>query len=796
VPNSPRGVVWRERLAPQVHAPTPHVSSTADVIDVRGLTAALRRNWRRIAIGAALGGALAVLYLRLAIPRYEATATVRIDARQNTLPTIYAEQSARDEVFTEIEVLRSRTMAADVVDGLALTVEMVQPERVSRRDIFASLAVTATADTGTFLLERRKDGTYGVEGSTLVVTPGTSAQVGGVNFVLAKGVTAGVIQWRLHPREAAIASLRRDVEIGRAGLQASIIALRYESRDPELARDVLNAWTTSFIQRRQSIHRAEATSTAAFIQAQLDTLMPQLKVAEDRLLAYRNANRIVAPEVEASTQVNQRALLQATRNEIESERSALQQAMSRVRVVAADAPADAPSPYRELLGFPTLLKNQAASELLRSLATLDDQRSTLLMRRTMADPDVITLSERVRGVEKQLQGLTATYLRGLTAQVTATDRALGSYASSMRAIPTQEVEYARLQRAPRVYEELVSLLQTRLKEAQITEAVTDASVRVVDQAVTPWRPSSPNAPLVLAFGVMGGLLFGSGLAFFREHGVATVRSRRDLQGLTDVPVLGMIPSFHPSTRRIGILREPEDARSRPASLALTSARSTRASELAAVEAFARLLMNVTWTAGRPIHSLLVTSPLPGDGKTTTVLHLAAAAVAQQLRVLVIDADLRCGGLTAALSLRETRGLVDILTGASPLSECVPSVVLPGGGHADAIGAGSLSRAAGVPQVVKGLNELLDETGDYDLVLIDTPPVNIVADAAAMASLTQGLLLVTRAGETPQAAVDVALEQLHRAGARILGTVLNGAELQRNEGYGSLAQYHAYTLERA
>lgn len=796
MPNTPRGVVWRDRLAPHVQSPTPLSPPASDVLDVRGVAGTMRRHWRRIALGAAVGGTLAVLYLRAAVPRYEATATVRIDVRQNTLPSIYTEQSTRDEVFTEIEVLRSRTIAADVVDSLSLAAEMVQPRRATRRDIFASLAMGAVADTGALQLVRRKDGKYGVEGSSTVVTPGTSAKVGGLAFVLKPGVTAGIIELRLHPREEAIASLRREVDIGRAGLQANIIALRYESRDPELARDVLNAWTTSFIRRRQSIQRAEATSTATFIQAQLDTLMPQLKVAEDRLLAYRNANRIVAPEVEASSQVNQRALLQATRNEIEAERSALQQAMSRVRIAAAGSSPDAPSPYRELLGFPTLLKNQAASELLRSLATLDDQRSALLTRRTSADPDVITLSERIRGVETQLQGLTGTYLRGLTAQVTATDRALGGYASTMRAIPRQEVEYARLQRAPRVYEELVSLLQTRLKEAQITEAVKDASVRIVDLAVTPWRPSSPNTPLVLALGVFGGLMFGAGLAFFREHGVATVRSRRDLQGLTGVPVLGMIPSFSTSARRIGVERAPVELSSRPAPLALASAKSTRASDLAAVEAFARLLMNVKWTAGQPIHSVLVTSPLPGDGKTTTVLHLAAAAAQQQLRVLVIDADLRCGGLTAALSLRDRRGLVDLLTGASALHECVTRVVLPGGVHADAIGAGSLSREAGVPQVVKGLNDLLDQTGDYDLVLLDTPPVNIVADAAALASLTQGLLLVTRSGETPQAAVDVALEQLQRAGARVLGTVLNGAELQRHEGYGSLAQYHAYTLARA
>lgn len=796
MPNTPRGVVWRDRRAPHVQDPSAPAAPTRDVLDIPAVAGTMRRHWRRVALGAAIGGALAVVYLRAAVPRYEAMATVRIDARQNTLPSIYADQTTRDEVFTEIEVLRSRTIAADVVDSLSLAAEMVQPRRASRRDIFASLVVDAEADTGSLQLVRRKDGKYSVDGSSTVVTPGTAADVRGLAFVVRPGVRAGIIEMQLHPREEAIASLRRDVDIGRAGLQANIIALRYESRDPELARDVLNAWTTSFIRRRQSIQRAEATSTATFIQSQLDTLMPQLKGAEDRLLAYRNAHRIVAPDVEASSQVNQRALLQATRNEIEAERSALQQAMSRVRIAAAGATPDAPSPYRELLGFPTLLKNQAASELLRSLATLDDQRSALLTRRTNADPDVVTLSERIRGVETQLQGLTGTYLQGLTAQLTATDRALGGYASTMRAIPRQEVEYARLQRAPRVYEELVSLLQTRLKEAQITEAVQDASVRIVDLAVTPWQPSSPNTPLVLAFGIIGGLLFGAGIAFFREHGVATVRSRRELQGLTGVPVLGIIPSFSPSARRIGVERADGELPSRSAPLALPSTKSTRASDLAAVEAFSRLLMNVTWTAGQPVHSVLVTSPLPADGKTTTVLHLAAAAAQQQLRVLVIDADLRCGGLTAALSLRDRRGLVDLLTGASTLRECVTRVVLPGGVNVEAIGAGSLSREAGVPQVVNGLKDLLDGTSDYDLVLLDTPPVNIVADAAALATVTQAVLLVTRSGETPQAAVDVALEQLQRAGARVLGTVLNGAELQRREGYGSLAQYHAYTLARA
>jgi capsular exopolysaccharide synthesis family protein len=784
-----------DRLA---HALETRADAPSETIDLGRVAGAARRHWRRIALGTAAGVALAVVYVRLAVPRYQATATVRIDARQSTLPTIYTEGSTQDEVFTEIEVMRSRTIAAEVVEALSLDVEMRQPARVARSDIFRSLQLTTIGDTGTIRLLQRKEGGYLVEGTTTRVTPGVPATVRGVQFTLTPRASApGIIELRVRDRDEAITALRRDVDIGRAGLQASIIALRYESRDPGLARDVLNNWTASFIRRRQSNQRAEATSAATFIQAQLDTLMPQLLQAEDRLLAYRDRKRIVAPELEAGTQVTRRAELLAERTALDAERGSLQQAVSRVERAAASATPDEPSPYRELLGFPTLLRNQAASELLRSLASLDDQRTTLLIRRTERDPDVVTIASQIRVVEKQLQGLTTTYLRGLTAQVAATDVGLAGYDARLRAIPAQEVELARLERAPRVYDELVGLLQTRLKEAQITEAVSDASVRVVDAAVAPTRPSSPNSPLVLVFGLTGGLVLGAGMALFREQRVTAVRSRRELQAITRAPVLGLIPWF--TTGRRNLTRPPSSsapAHALPMPVAFVAPKATRASEIAAMEAYARLFMNIQWAAPRGVRTVLITSPLPGDGKTTSAVQLAAAAARQGLRVLLIDADLRCGGLTTLLALRERPGFVDYLADNAPLATVIEPLALAGAVPADVIGAGSLSREAPSPHVVKGLRRLLGDATAYDLVLIDTPPINIVADAAALAPLVDAVLLVARSGETSPAAIELAMEQLHRAGAHVLGTILNGAEFQRNEGYGSIAQYRAYTMVRA
>jgi len=778
------------------YAPLP---SQHDTVDVGRVIDTIRRNWKRIALGVAVGLLIAAAYMRFAVPRYEATSTVRIEARQSTLPTIYTEQAARDEIFTEIEVLRSRTIAADVVDSLAMQFEVTEPRRKTRNSLFSELRVAATADTGRFRLIRTSDTTFEIEGTGRVAVQGRVVELNGTTFVIAPGAkSATVIAVRIRSRDEAITKLRKAVDIGRSGLQASIIALRYESTDPVIAYRAINEWTASYIRRRQSVQRSEARNTAAFIQAQLDTLTPELARAEDRLLAFRGAQNIVAPEFEASTQVTQYAELQATRNELDAERSALDEAVRSVRSAAEAAPSDAPSPYRDLLGFPTLLRNQAASELLRALSSLDEQRTALLLKRTAADPDVILMTERIRVVENQLRGLTTTYLRGLSAQVAGADRSLAGYASRLRAVPAQQVEYARLQRAPRVYEELVSLLQTRLKEAQITEAVQDASVRIIDPAVAPTRAADPNPPLILAFGLVGGLLLGTGAAFWRESRVSTIRTRRELEEISDVPVLGLIPAFDPRKRRIGLGNFSESANTRPlpVPMPIASGHGAGTAELAANEAFVRLLLNAQWSTNRLLRSLLVTSPLPGDGKTTSVLHLAAAAVSQQRRVLVIDADMRCGGLSTALSLRDRPGLADLVTRSASLIECINDVTLMDGMRADVIGAGSLSHVVSGPLLARGLHELLAEEHGYDLILIDTPPVNVVTDAASLASLTDGVLLVARAGVTSPGAVDLALDQLNRAGANVIGVVLNGAELLRAEGYGSMDHYRAYALARA
>ena len=138
---APVGTSHRTRIGESSGTPT-------DVVDIGRVLSAGRRHWRRIALGVAIVLGASVAYLRLAVPRYEATTTVLIDSRSSKLPSIYAEQTARDEVFTEIEVMRGRTIAADVVDAQALQVEADCAARLPRPPAFIPVSAESPEQPG------------------------------------------------------------------------------------------------------------------------------------------------------------------------------------------------------------------------------------------------------------------------------------------------------------------------------------------------------------------------------------------------------------------------------------------------------------------------------------------------------------------------------------------------------------------------------------------------------------------------------------------------------------------------
>ena len=165
------------------------------------------------------------------------------------------------------------------------------------------------------------------------------------------------------------------------------------------------------------------------------------------------------------------------------------------------------------------------------------------------------LDQQIHELERELRGLAVTYHQGVTDQVRSLDSSLAVFRRQLQAIPEKELQYARLERQPKVLEGVYTMLQTRLKEAEVTVAAKDPSVRIVDAAIPPLQPVWPKPLLNGVAALMCGLLFGVAVAFTREYMDRRVRTRMDVRGSTGLPVLGLIPRIHRKGSPVALIAE-------------------------------------------------------------------------------------------------------------------------------------------------------------------------------------------------------------------------------------------------
>jgi capsular exopolysaccharide synthesis family protein len=362
------------------------------------------------------------------------------------------------------------------------------------------------------------------------------------------------------------------------------------------------------------------------------------------------------------------------------------------------------------------------------------------------------------------------------------DATLAGVQGELRQIPEQQLQLARLRRQATATEELYTALTGRLKEAEILAALDDPTVRVIDPAIQPRRPVRPNAPLSLLIALFAGVFLGVGGAVMREQMDDTVRSRDQLQLVGRVPVLGSIPRLTlqtPNGQRFAAFRPVRpitNGRSQPAALMSDMVPGV-------AEAYRSLRTNITFA--RLNHAprvMVLTSPGPGDGKSTTASNLAITMSQQGHRCLLIDADLRRGRLHENFGIVRDPGLSNVLLGQVTLDDVVYKD--PNGGPS-VLPTGTLPPNPAELLGSERMAALLAETAKaYDMIVIDAPPLNLVTDAAVLSRHADGVLVVARAGVTQQGALTYTFAQLAAVNAPVLGTILNDADPQRERHYGS------------
>ena len=775
---------------------------------LRALAGVLLRHRLLIALSVLVALGLGVAYTVYARRVYEAVSVVRFEVERLDLPQLVQVPSTANLITTESEVLRGRAAAQAVIDSLGLRARLLRPRDGRRSELFSVLRVSPIADSGTLVFRPRADSVFvvsrpDVPGILGLARVGDTTTMAGARFVVTPAaVGVSELRVRIDLEEDAIDRFHAGLTVSRPTRDADLLAIRTRANDPVEAAGMANLLAHNIVAGRQAFRRGRTDIAATFLQEQADSLRRQLREAEDDLRAYRERAHVVDAPEQARSQVARLASLQAELAMIRAERDAFGTLLEQLRNDTSGNSVGGQAPSRRLMAFPSLLRNQSASVLLGELAEVETRRSELLIRRVPGDSDVQVLTGRIREIETQLQGIAESFLQSLSNQVASLEGEARRFATQLDAMPEKELQAARRQREARVLNDLWVLVQTRLKEAEITGAVADPTVRIVDRAAPPVRPVRPRPLVNLALALIAGTLVGIGAALTREHGDRSVRSRADALAAAGLPVLGAIPRVnhrgfaslpwrrHQSRDRLlssgnAALSAPDNAvgprRDRTAaslaSLLVTGPTATAAH----VESFNQLFANLALThRQKPLKVVVFTSPLPAEGKTLSAINFALTGASRGLRMLLIDADLRCGVVNTVLGCRRTPGLAELLGGTAQVDEALRRIVVGENTALAVVPSGALPKAPGRILAIEKVHDVLAHLApQFDFVVIDTPPVNLLADAALLGSAADGVILVVRAGHTQADDLRYAMEQLEATRAPVIGTLLNDVDLRHN-----------------
>jgi uncharacterized protein involved in exopolysaccharide biosynthesis len=497
------------------------------------------RRWLLLGVAATTFTAVAVWAL-VATPRYRSEARLRIETQMPASPLTSAlsDQASslpggnllgfgRDELETEIGVLRSDRVADAMIDTLALGVRVTSPA-ASRARILTARTTDPTIDAdGKLTLTREAGGRYRVERHKLddvgpipsILEPGAPIRIGGFTIALQQELRRGgpeTITIRILPRYEVHKLLDRRLVIARQEGGSRLVEVSFEDPDRMLAEQVVNRIVTEYATYSNRLLRGDDTTAVVRLRSQVDSTSRKLGEAESALRAFEERAKLIAPEEQATAQVKRLSAISTRVDGISVERNALSRMLTIINQRSRSG-ADATA-YRQLATFPTLITNRAIQDLLQSLIDLENKRSELGMRRTTANDDYRQMTDRITQIERQLYQVGPQYLESLDQQLATTVNAVTALTDSLNAMPAAAMQYGRLVRDRTVLESIYLALQKQLKAAELKDVLRQERVRIVDapRAANPDDPVFPKKTVMLVLGAILGIALALTLALAIE----------------------------------------------------------------------------------------------------------------------------------------------------------------------------------------------------------------------------------------------------------------------------------------
>jgi capsular exopolysaccharide synthesis family protein len=563
-----------------------------------------------------------------------------------------------------------------------------------------------------------------------------------------------------------------------------ILGITYRNQDPQLAARLANIISEILIQNNVDTTRSAVTSLRMFLENEVPKKHSQLLKLEAAESEYKRTSGIVSLD-------NQTQSLVGSLSDLESQERALS---AQIREAKARD-----TSLRGLMNTKDLRKTFDAvrvgqDESLKTLRTKLAELEALVVtnRSRLGDghPDLLAAVEQrdqvkaqyikqlariTKGTSKDVDNgdssalsqdlsskliLTDVERSGLERKLAEVRTGRAQLQTTLEQLPSKEQALAELSRSREEAAATLTLLQRKLSESRITEAQLISGISIIDKADLPKGPAWPNRPLVLVLAVATGLIFVIGVVLLLEALDGTLRGEADVEKLLRMPVLGVLPILPSSSLKPGA---PE--------LFLD--------DLGTFESY-RMLLKTLEFRSQDIRVVVVSSTIAQEGKSLVASRLASVAASLSRRTLIIDADLRRPVQHKLFGLRAKPGLSHVITDLLPLIQAVQPTAIP---NLSVLTYGEIYKHPSQLIESAQMQALLEQAAEqYDLVIIDTPPITSCVDAALLSRSSDGMLFVTRPTMTSRNVALRAISELNKNRVSILGVVVNGTNNQTEPYY--------------
>jgi len=589
------------------------------------------------------------------------------------------------------------------------------------------------------------------------------------------------------------------------GKGTRLVDLSVDSSDAEVAARAANALADAYIEQNLAA-KWEATQKASeWLTRQLAELKAKLERSETDLLDYATRHSIIFVEEQKNITTLK---LKQLEEELTRAEAARIEKQSAYLLLQDSAERRAPLPGN--------LYSDTYRELNLKLAEAQREYAQLLVTFAPGYPKAQRVKSQIDLLERSLAGERDRIIEGVRNDYLAAaerEKMLRNLVirqtRSVNLLGDDIIQYNILKRDADTNRQLYEGLLQRLKEAGVSAGLRASNIRVLDPAEVPERPYRPRKLRNLVLALAMGLFAGVGLAFLSEHLSTLVRTPEEVEKLTGLPLLAVVPrtrSKAPASARSALAvsdsYRPSDEHSASAAgspcLAAGSQNGTTAGpakalgpkwqpEAGLAEAYRTLRSSLLLGSDEAMRRILITSPQPRDGKTTISVHLAWSLAQLGRRVLLVDADMRKPNCARQLGVGFEKGLSEYLEGAAESSEIIRKTSVE---NLWVVPAGRPHPAASDLLHSARLSALLYEAGArWDHVVIDSPPSLALSDARTIAQLVEGVVLVVSDG-TDRASLKRTKQAFDEAGVRLLGFVMNRVNLDDMD-YGYYREYGNY-----